>query len=138
MKVHSRHSRIDTLWGDFFDSAVPAWVKERYSPDARWKDKPFTQKDARFFLRGVQELSERFTEGRSQTRALQSYFEHARFRSSYLLYFLPLQAKKFLALFEQYPQALVPLTESKHIRIADFGSGPGTATLALLLWMSQQ
>lgn len=132
------HSRSETLWLDFFDTAVPAYVKQRYSPDARWKDKPFAKADARFFVRGIQELSDRFTEGRAQARAMQSYFEHERFRSSYLLYFLPLQAKKFLTLFEQYAAALAPLERAKEIRIADFGAGPATASLAFLLWLSQR
>lgn len=88
-----------------------------------------------FFSRGIEELSELFTEERS--RQMPAYFQHGKFRSSYLLYFLPLQAAKFLTLFDLYPQALQgALAHGRQagvLRVADLGAGPGTASLALLL-----
>lgn len=136
MPVHktSQHGQ-SRLWIDFFDRTVPSYVKATYSPDARWAGKPFSREDVRFFAKGVRELSEQFTEGRSQSRQMQSYLQQAKFRSSYLLYFLPLQAAKFLTLFEQNRAALDALPG--RAVIWDLGAGPGTATLALLTLLSQ-
>src|ERR1700746_3744114 len=85
--------RFPAAWSWFFDEAVPAWVKTHYSPKESWKNKPFSREDAKFFFRGVDELSEIFTEERS--RGIPDYFSHPKYRSAYLLYFLPLQAAKF-------------------------------------------
>jgi hypothetical protein len=124
-------------WGWFFDEILPAFVKTHYSPKENWKERPFTRPDAIFFLKGVRELSDKFTEGRDQFRA--GYFNHQKFRSSYLLYFLPLQAAKFLLLMDQHKdQVSAIIAEGKKkgkIRIADVGAGPGTASIALLLYL---
>jgi ribosomal protein RSM22 (predicted rRNA methylase) len=65
------------------------------------------------------------------------YFSQAKYRSGYLLYFLPLQASKFLATFQMHPEALTPFVEADPagppLRILDLGAGPGTASLALIL-----
>jgi hypothetical protein len=80
---------IPAAWGWFFDEIIPAYVKQHYSPNASWKEKPFTRQDAMFFIKGIRELSDRFTEDHESSS--EDYFGHPRFRSSYLLYFLPLQ-----------------------------------------------
>lgn len=122
-------------WTWWVDEAMPAWVKEHYSPKENWKGKPFSEVDARFFFRGIEDLSELFTEERGQK--LPDYFAHPKFRSSYLLYYFPLQAAKFLTLFDLYPDAIeAALRHAKRggvLRVADLGSGPGTASLALIL-----
>jgi hypothetical protein len=122
-------------WQWWVDEAIPAWVKKQYSPRESWKNKPFTKEDAQFFSRGIEELSDLFTEERS--RNIPAYFQHAKFRSSYLLYFLPLQAAKFLTLFDLHPEALeAALAHGRKagvLRLADLGAGPGTASLAFLL-----
>lgn len=130
------------LW--FVDEFVPNYVKKNYSPKDTWKDKPFSVEDVRFFSRGVEELSELFTEERSHSfgKSLPAYFAHPKFRSSYLLYFLPLQAAKFLTLYHKHAGAIEILFKKKAageaserpVRIADIGSGPGTASLALLMY----
>ena len=121
------------LW--LVDEAIPKWVKKSYSPQESWKDKPFTNEDAKFFSKGVEELSELFTEERP--KGMPPYFQHPRYRSGYLLYFLPLQAAKFLTLYQTYPRAIdAALQFAKKegvLRIADLGVGPGTASLSLLL-----
>jgi hypothetical protein len=126
------------LW--WVDEAVPHYVKQRYSPEQRWKNKPFGPLDVQFFSRGIIELSELFTEERP--RHLPAYFQHARFRSAYLLYFLPLQAAKFLTLFSTNPAPLhAALRHGKDngsVRIIDLGSGPGTGSLAVLMWLLGQ
>lgn len=123
-----------SFWDAFVDTVIPAVVKERYSPDARWKGRPFSQADARFFTKGVVELSELFTEDRSEAfKKNPNYFSHPRFRSSYLLYFLPLQAAKIVTLFETHHNARKALFQKSKIRILDVGSGPGTGSLAVLL-----
>ncbi len=117
------------------DEAVPSWVKNNYSPRESWKNRPFTRQDALFFLKGVRELSELFTEERPSK--MPNYFTHPKYRSSYLLYFLPLQAAKFVTLFKTHPDAiehaLLHARLKGVLRVADLGSGPGTASLALLI-----
>jgi len=89
-------------WSWFADEALPTWVKKKYSPKESWKDKPFSKEDSHFFFKGIEELSLLFTEERSKN--LPPYFQHPKYRSSYLLYFLPLQAAKFSTLFQLHPQ----------------------------------
>lgn len=124
-------------WTWLMDDWLPTWVKSKYSPRESWKDKPFAREDVKFFFRGVEELSEMFTEERP--KSMPAYFNHERFRSAYLLYFFPLQAAKFLALFELHAPALeAALAHGRKqgvLRVADFGAGPGTASIALLLQM---
>ncbi|MGK5081850.1 small ribosomal subunit Rsm22 family protein [Bdellovibrionota bacterium FG-1] len=121
------------LW--LVDEAIPAFVKKQYSPRESWKNKPFSKEDAHFFFKGIEELSELFTEERP--RHLPAYFRHPKFRSSYLLYFLPLQAAKFLTIFHLHPKAIQAALEHGRktgvLRVADLGAGPGTASIALLL-----
>jgi SAM-dependent methyltransferase len=122
-------------WMWLTDEAIPAWVKKTYSPRDAWKDKPFTPEDVRFFFKGIEELSELFTEDRP--KGMPAYFLHPRFRSAYLLYFLPLQAAKFLSVFQLFPGAIEAALHHGRkagvLRVADLGCGPGTASLALLL-----
>lgn len=127
--------RFPSAWLWLLDETIPAYVKAKYSPRESWKDKPFSKEDARFFFKGVNELSELFTDERS--RRGPEYFRHPRFRSSYLLYFLPLQAAKFITLLQLHQGALeAALALAKQdgaIRALDLGAGPGTASIALLL-----
>ena len=123
------------LW--LADEMIPHYVKQAYSPREAWKNKIFSKEDARFFLKGIEELSETFNAERPKSKV--PYFQHPKFRSSYLLYFLPLQAGKFLTLFELHlPAIRAALQHSAKtgvLRIADIGAGPGTASLALLLFL---
>lgn len=122
-------------WNDFIDEVIPSLVKKTYSPRDRWKDKPFSKEDAKFFFKGIEELSELFTDERP--KGMPSYFQHSKFRSSYLLYFLPFQAAKFLTLFKLHPEAIRAAlkhgSEKGTLRIMDMGAGPGTASLAFVL-----
>jgi hypothetical protein len=125
-------------WTSVLDEAVPAFVKDRFSPSAAWKEKPFSKDDVNFFSKGLIELSEFFTTEREGER-LPNYFTTARFRSSYFLYFFGLQGAKFLTLFDRHPAAiraaLDHAVETGIFRIVDLGSGPGTASLALLVFI---
>ncbi len=122
------------------DEAIPQLVKSEYSPRESWKDKPFSKEDAHFFFKGIHELSELFTEERP--KGMPAYFQHPKYRSAYLLYFLPLQAAKFLTLFSLHPAAFEAALDHGRkngiLRIADLGSGPGTASLSFLLLLLQQ
>ena len=126
------------LW--LVDEAIPSWVKNQYSPKEQWKSKPFSKEDSHFFFKGIEELSELFTEERPKGQP--RYFHHPRFRSSYLLYFLPLQAAKFVTLFHHNTAALeAALTHGRKtgtLRVADLGAGPGTASISLLLNLLNQ
>ncbi len=114
-------------WRWFFDKEIPAYTKLRYLPDERVREKPFQNQDARFFSRGLLELSELFTQERGSR--LKNYFDHPKFRSAYLLYFLQLHSAKFLTLLQNHGSGL---TKLETLRVLDLGSGPGTASFALL------
>lgn len=123
------------LW--LVDEAIPTWVKDHYSPKESWKGKPFSELDAHFFFKGIEELSELFTEERPSQ--LPAYFRHPKFRSAYLLYFLPLQGSKFVTLLQLHRKAMEAALEHGKsqgvLRIADLGSGPGTASISFLLML---
>jgi SAM-dependent methyltransferase len=131
------HPLASREWLGFVDELIPNYVKQEYSPQNSWKNRPFNETDARFFSRGIRELSELFTEYRPQ--GLPPYFDHPKYRSSYLLYFLPLQAAKFLTLFNLHSEAITAALKHAEktgcLRILDLASGPGTASLALLLFL---
>ena len=114
---------------------IPELGKKTYSPRETWKDKPFGERRRAVLPEGDRRALGLFTEERS--KGIPQYFSHPKFRSSYLLYFLPLQAAKFLALFEQHEGASRPRSiegrQHRRTRVADFGAGPGTASLAFLL-----
>jgi hypothetical protein len=137
--VASPQVRVPGAWGWFFDEAVTTWVKDKYSPRESWKGKPFTKDDSRFFFRGIDELSEMFTEERS--KGIPAYFNHPKFRSAYMLYFFPLQAAKFVTIFQLHAKAFEAALEhgrrEGELRIADLGAGPGTASIAALLQLLQ-
>lgn len=127
------------LWGplgkSFFDDWMPQDVKTHYAPNPKWKDRPFAEEDVRFFSQSVADLSHRFT---SKQGSLDSgkLYSQARFRSAYLLYYLPFQASKFRWIFDRHGDAWsrsVP-TATRHLQLWDWGAGCGTATLAFLLW----
>lgn len=125
-------------WIKVLDEVIPSFVKERFSPSASWKNKPFDKEDVNFFSKGLLELSDFFTEDRTEAR-LPNYFTTARFRSSYFLYFFALQGAKFITLFDRYPKAIRAMlehaTETGTLKIVDVGAGPGTASLALLVYL---
>ena len=132
--------RFPRAWLWLVDETIPNYVKKKYSPRESWKDKPFSKEDAQFFFKGVEELSDLFTEDR--LKHMPAYFAHPKYRSAYLLYFLPLQAAKFLTLFDEYRAALDSALrygrELGCLRIADLGVGPGTASISVLLWLLDQ
>ena len=131
--------RFPPAWLWLVDELLPAYVKQHYSPRESWKDKPFSIADAEFFSKGIEELSELFTDERP--KKLPAYFAHPKFRSSYLLYFLPLQAAKFVSLFQIHSGAIRAAVkhgrETGVLRVLDLGAGPGTGSLALLLELLQ-
>ena len=138
MKIESPTApKFPPAWTWFFDEHLTQWVKNNYSPKEGWAGKPFNTHDASFFSRGISELSEMFTDERP--RQIPSYFQHSKFRSAYLLYFLPLQCAKFLTLFQIHEKAMrTVLAHGRKqgvIRVADLGAGPGTASIAYLMWI---
>ncbi|MBK7977356.1 MAG: hypothetical protein IPK07_30200 [Deltaproteobacteria bacterium] len=136
---------LEPNWTWLFDGAVTRHVKRSYSPRESWRGRPFTRQDGAFQIKAIRELSMRLTierksaMGRPQARG---YLEHGRFRAAYLLYFLPLQAAKFAALFEEHPGAIDAALADGERRgamvVTDLGAGPGTASLALLLVLAQR
>jgi hypothetical protein len=134
-KLPSPALAFPPAWVWLVDELIPSYVKQNYSPRDSWKDKPFAKEDVRFFSKGVSELSEIYTDDRSSR--IPAYFLHPKFRSAYLLYFLPLQMAKFISVFQLHSAAIDAALEHGRkkgvLRVTDLGAGPGTASLALLL-----
>lgn len=124
------------IWTQVVDEVIPPFVKKHFSPHETWAKKPFGIEDAKFFSKGLTELSGFFSEHRERAK-LPNYFTTGKFRSSYFLYFFPLQASKFLALFKKHPKAFQSILdfafEKNVLRIVDLGAGPGTASIAFLV-----
>ncbi len=137
----SQKPHFPSRWTNLLDELIPAFVKNRFSPQASWKNKPFSQDDVAFFSKGLMELSDFFTEDREGAK-LPNYFTTAKFRSSYFLYFFALQGAKFLTLFERYPLAVEAAFKHAEktgtLRIVDVGSGPGTASIAFLIFILEK
>jgi hypothetical protein len=122
-------------WKLFTDKILPNFVKQTYSPHPSWKNKPFNLKDAHFFSKSILELSDKYRYKNIHFGTL----SHAKFRSAYLLYFLPLQAAKFVNIFTKHPFAIDWITKQKDsLIIVDLGCGPATASIALLLTLLNQ
>ncbi len=143
LDLHSlaQKPQFPTRWTILLDELIPQFVKNRFSPNESWKNKPFSQDDVVFFSKGLLELSDFFTEDREKAK-LPNYFTTAKFRSSYFLYFFALQGAKFLTLFERYPAAIDAAIahgkETGTLRIVDVGSGPGTASIAFLIFVLEK
>jgi hypothetical protein len=137
----SQKPNFPSRWTVVLDELIPTFVKNRFSPSPAWKSKPFSQDDVAFFSKGLVELSDFFTEDREKAK-LPNYFTTAKFRSSYFLYFFALQGAKFLTLFERYPKAIEAAIEhaieTGTLRIVDVGSGPGTASIAFLIFVLEK
>ncbi len=88
--------------------------------------KKFNDKDLQYFAKGAELLSTLFTEDRASLE--KSYYNNPIYRSGYLLYFLPINFVKALYVLSQIPEMFWPKT----MDVADLGSGPGSASLALL------
>ena len=137
----TRPPAFPALWTIVLDELLPRFVKDRFSPKESWKTKPFSQTDVAFFSTGLLELSDFFTEDREGAK-LPNYFTTARFRSSYFLYFFALQGAKFLTLFDRYPKAVeaafAHAKKTGTLKIVDVGSGPGTASIAFLIFVLER
>jgi ribosomal protein RSM22 (predicted rRNA methylase) len=87
---------------------------------------------------GVTDLSRLFTRNRHELE--RQYLADERLRLAYLSYFLPVNAAKVQAILEELPESDVPaqnIQADAPVRVLDVGSGPGTASLAVLDWMQE-
>lgn len=146
---------LDSIWNDpatseafsdqllhsyfkWIDTILVRFVKDHFAPRPTWVGKPFQREDAMFFMTSLRDLSRTFTTARD--RSLPRYFEQAKYRSSYFLFFLPLHASKFLSLLltgkEPIQTLLQKWLRGEKIRIGDFGAGPATATLAFHFFLN--
>lgn len=131
--------KLPAIWLEFCSGPLLQYVKNKYSPDARWSDKPFSDLDARFFGKGLKELSELFTEERDGLRSGRSssrkgnYLSEAKFRSGYLLYFFPLQVTKMLTFLMQHSSSIQWPEHTDLVELHDLGAGPLSASLAWIL-----
>jgi ribosomal protein RSM22 (predicted rRNA methylase) len=76
-------------------------------------------------IEGVRRLSTLFTTGRDGR--LSDYLADRSLRRAYLLYFFPVNYAKVASLLRE-----MPALPARPLRILDLGSGPGTASLAVL------
>ncbi|MBI3809389.1 MAG: class I SAM-dependent methyltransferase, partial [Nitrospirae bacterium] len=76
-------------------------------------------------IEGVRRLSTLFTTGRDGR--LSDYLVDRSLRRAYLLYFFPVNYAKVAGLLRE-----MPALPARPLRILDLGSGPGTASLAVL------
>jgi SAM-dependent methyltransferase len=104
-------------------------VKETYLKTGKkgFSHRIFSEKDYRFFAKGVEMLNVSFTSDRDTLP--KNYFNKKELRSGYLLYFLPVNALKISILMKDLP----PDFFSKPRSVLDLGSGPGTGALGCLL-----
>jgi ribosomal protein RSM22 (predicted rRNA methylase) len=87
---------------------------------------------------GVAELSRLFTRSRHELEP--QYLTDERLRLAYLSYFLPVNAAKVQTILEELPESDVQVESiqaHRPVRVLDVGSGPGTASLAVLDWMQR-
>ena len=87
---------------------------------------------------GVAELSRLFTRNRHELE--RQYLADERLRLAYVSYFLPVNAAKVQTILEELPESDGQVHTSQPdapVRVLDVGSGPGTASLAVLDWMQR-
>src|SRR3989338_6349818 len=96
-------------------------VKKTYLP--RSTGRGWTFQDTRFFLGGVEELSDSFTRDRGERH--KNYLNKKEARSAYLLYFTLTNFAKTYFLLDK----ILPFLPQGGLKILDFGCGPGTGGL---------
>ena len=87
---------------------------------------------------GVADLSRLFTRNRHELD--HQYLADERLRLAYLSYFLPVNAAKVQTILEELPESDIQVHNIQadgSVRVLDIGSGPGTASLAVLDWMQR-
>lgn len=132
MSALTKHERD---WIQFFDVTIPNFIKKKVFEGKPWANEVFSEKDFLFFERSVCDLSAQFTNARGNK--LPRYFDEERFRTAYLLYWFPLQAAKFRKIFERHQKHFESLLKGKSVlKVLDLGSGPGTASFALKLFIN--
>ncbi len=112
------------------------YLKATFYPNTRRAhrlEKDFDDGDLKFFARGASELSQRFTDNRSNLQP--GYLSRPELRSGYLLYFLPINFTKALWVFSQLPESF---WKKSQWDLLDLGSGPATASLAFLYCLGKK
>lgn len=82
---------------------------------------------------GVKALSEGFTKARRLCG--RRYLDQPDLLAAYLTYYLPVNLAKVQSLLDEVPGDTLTGQASAPLRLLDVGSGPGTASLALLDWL---
>ncbi|MEX5214081.1 MAG: small ribosomal subunit Rsm22 family protein [Nitrospiraceae bacterium] len=82
---------------------------------------------------GVKALSEGFT--KSRPLCGRRYLDQPDLLPAYLTYYLPVNLAKVQSLLDELPGDTLTRQASAPLRLLDVGSGPGTASLALLDWL---
>jgi len=80
----------------------------------------------------VKRLSDVFTKERGRELLNGEYMESAEARNAYLAFFLPKNILKTCCVMRE-----VPINGKSCLRIADIGSGPGTASLGVMSFLSE-
>lgn len=110
-----------------FPEVLLTYLKTHYLNQAKFKDQPWTARDAQYFAKGIVGLNSNFTMNRAGK--YRDYFADPVLRSGYLAYFLPVNMAKTAGILNRYNK--LEKLPSK-IEIADVGSGPLTMTFGFL------
>ncbi len=112
------------------ETVLLKYIKQTYLPKRFANPKhaaEFNAMDVRFFARGVSEMSNYFTSDRNKLP--KNYLNKKELLAGYLLYFVPTNFLKVQFCLDEI-NAKEMFKGLSTIKIADVGSGPGTASLA--------
>lgn len=132
----------------FVDEFLPRWVREQYPPprgtrpDHATLDDDWSEDEHQYYLGTVKELSDYLIDSiknleTSPRPSIPNYFNVPQFRAAYLLYFLPLNILKLMSTFYEVGIDEEIRNQDGVIRFTDLASGPGTASIALLLYLCE-
>lgn len=118
----------------WWEGLIQGYLKRTFYEDTRkrgFAERDFTEGDYRFFVTGVRELNQYFTEERGSLA--KNYFNQKALRSGYIFYFLPVNALKAGVLLDALPPET--LRSDGPVTILDVGSGPGTGMLGTFFYL---
>lgn len=92
--------------------------------------------DRALLAAGVTALSQGFT--KAPRLCGQRYLDQPDLLPAYLRYYLPVNLAKVQSLLDELPGDALTDQEAAPLRLLDIGSGPGTASLALLDWLVER
>ncbi|MBL8152244.1 MAG: methyltransferase domain-containing protein [Blastocatellia bacterium] len=117
---------IEELEALLLERAFDKGIKERHQLGK------LTEKELMPVAKALSKLSRSFT-GREEFQS--GYLKDDSFRQAYLLYYLPSNILKSTSLMKELNRHPSRLLEKQQLTVLDLGSGPGTATLGLVMFL---